>query len=572
MVASSKIGIIFISLIIILISSSSAKLITVGPKDCDYSSISIGIYHASPGDLVEVKSGTYRENIVIGKSVILRGVNTGLGKPIVDANYNESGITIEADGAVVDGFKIVNSTGRNFFDLWAGIKVLANDCILANNMLINNENGILIDESGNTTLKNNAAIENIYGIKLDNSRSCAVQDNDLTNNKFGVLLLSSGHNLVSGNIASGNKYGILLNSSENNVLRDNRMHNNSFNFGARGINDVDTSNLAEERPIYYLVRHFGEVLDSTSEASSVYCIDSNNMTIRDLRLERNLDGIFLDNCTGSSIYRCSLSNNSYGIYLKESRNVNVTSNKIENNIVGIEMISSHNNSVTNNTISKNKVDGIEMQYSEDNAIKYNRLNHNGNSTCLIRSNRSEIISNEIAENTNAGLLLFKSSHNNITGNDINNNQQAGISFDTSWFNVISNNDILGNDVGIGLIGGIHNSVTANNISMNQIGVLQEIYDDSLIDQNTKIGNNKDEESLLPPVSKWLFESINAIKIESELKGVEVWVEGNCIGYIEDEGIVYPGDPGDHTAILKKEGYPEIKKTFNIPRDKELHIP
>ena len=64
------------------------------------------INNANLGDVIEVCSGTYYENVVVNKPVILRGVDTGGGEPVVDASRMGSAITITADGVAVDGFVV----------------------------------------------------------------------------------------------------------------------------------------------------------------------------------------------------------------------------------------------------------------------------------------------------------------------------------------------------------------------------------------------------------------------------------------------------------------------------------
>jgi hypothetical protein len=61
------------------------------------------------------------------------------------------------------------------------------------------------------------------------------------------------------------------------------MSDNRNNFGVYGLfdNDIDTSNLVDGKPIYYLVSASGTVIDSSSNAGTVYCINCDNVTIKD---------------------------------------------------------------------------------------------------------------------------------------------------------------------------------------------------------------------------------------------------------------------------------------------------
>ena len=63
-----------------------------GSGGADYLSIQAAIDNASAGDTIEVRSGTYYENVNISIQLILQGVDTGAGKPVVDANTSGNAI------------------------------------------------------------------------------------------------------------------------------------------------------------------------------------------------------------------------------------------------------------------------------------------------------------------------------------------------------------------------------------------------------------------------------------------------------------------------------------------------
>ena len=112
---------------------------TVGPSGCDFTSIQAAINAANWGDTVEVHSGTYYENVrVVNKKLTLRGVDTGGGKPVVDAGGTGRAISLFEDGITVEGFYITNSSDR-----LAGIFVGAfSDINIKGNTVSNNWIGI----------------------------------------------------------------------------------------------------------------------------------------------------------------------------------------------------------------------------------------------------------------------------------------------------------------------------------------------------------------------------------------------------------------------------------------------
>jgi pectin methylesterase-like acyl-CoA thioesterase len=57
--------------------------ITVCPNGCDFSSIQAAIDNSNPGDIIQVYSGGYNEQVFINKDIILKGIDTGSGEPVV---------------------------------------------------------------------------------------------------------------------------------------------------------------------------------------------------------------------------------------------------------------------------------------------------------------------------------------------------------------------------------------------------------------------------------------------------------------------------------------------------------
>src|SRR5512137_2274246 len=99
--------------ILLLLSPSVAKT-RVCSQGCDYTNIQAALEAASPDGQIVVESGIYRESLIIGKSVLLRGLNTGQGKPVFAP---ENGMVIlAANGATLRGFEIsgpAKSNGSN---------------------------------------------------------------------------------------------------------------------------------------------------------------------------------------------------------------------------------------------------------------------------------------------------------------------------------------------------------------------------------------------------------------------------------------------------------------------------
>ena len=91
-------------------------------------------------------------------------------------------------------------------------------------------------------------------------------------------------------------------------------------------NQIDTSNLVDGRPIYYIIKASDTTYDSSSNAGTFYCISCVNVTIKNLNLNKNGKGIYFWNTSQSRIQNVNASNNNIGISLSSSSNNTLSGN------------------------------------------------------------------------------------------------------------------------------------------------------------------------------------------------------------------------------------------------------
>jgi len=259
---------------------------------------------------------------------------------------------IHSNHNIVEGNNITSNTEY-------GIKLTrhSDQNIVTENIITNNKNGIYVDffSVNNTISKNNVKLNTDYGIHLDYySDNCTIIDNTIVNNGKGLL----------------------INRCSNNLLRNNTMEDNSRNFEVQGtsINDIDTSNTVNGKPIYYWIGKSDMTVPNN--AGYVVLVKCENITIQDLILSNNLDGILListnnimitrnelKNC-GSGIHLWSnsdkisiiennITGNSYGIHLNEGKLNTIYGNNIENNSIGVYVVDSYANHIYHNNFINN---------------------------------------------------------------------------------------------------------------------------------------------------------------------------------------------------------------------------
>jgi len=249
-------------------------------KSKNYNGIQLAIDDADPGNIINVASGSYQENVDANKNnLILKGIDEGTGKPIVNAIGTESAIIISADGVTLENFNAHS-------DYYAGISVNSNNDIIRNNNVSNQRIGIILNSSYSIVEKN------------------IVNDNMDAKNS-GIIILGS-HNLIRNNSASNNTVGIYACSC--------LFHGNYY---AISINNTIEDNIASKNYVS------GIVLDNSSYNKVIHnTMDSNNLA-----------GIVLDHLSNNNeMKENNVSKNNFGILAGISDNNLIYHNNFVNNV------------------------------------------------------------------------------------------------------------------------------------------------------------------------------------------------------------------------------------------------
>jgi nitrous oxidase accessory protein len=193
---------IFFIVSFIICCSASAKTIHVGAKRL-YKNVTAGVAAAVNGDTVLVDKGHYKEkNLVIRESIVLKGINY----PVLDGEKKHEIISITADGAVIDGFRLIHSGISSMEDL----------------------SGIKIYDRRDVTIKNNILEDTFFGIYVQNGFNCTILNNKLTATSLqeqqsgnGIHCWKSENMRIIGNKITGHRDGIYFEFVKHSVIRHN---------------------------------------------------------------------------------------------------------------------------------------------------------------------------------------------------------------------------------------------------------------------------------------------------------------------------------------------------------------
>jgi parallel beta-helix repeat protein len=180
--------------------------------NCAFQTISAAITAAVSGDTITVAAGTYIENVNVNKSLTLTGASSAT-VTVTAASQTDSVFTVAANNVTISGFTARHTTMTGN-EGYAGIKFGSGvtGCNIHDNILINNQYGILLQDPENTTTpgnntftSNNASSNGVSGIEMQHSYGNTFTTNTTNSNgSYGFRLDGVSHNTFTTNTASSN--------------------------------------------------------------------------------------------------------------------------------------------------------------------------------------------------------------------------------------------------------------------------------------------------------------------------------------------------------------------------------
>jgi len=324
-------------------------------------------------------------------------------------------------------------------------------------------------------------------------------------NRTGRGLYINASKVVVSNFTILNcKYGVQLNEAGNTTLRNINMTNNTYNFFVDGtklshfINDIDNSSLVDGKRIYYLINKHDLVINSSTHPDLGYLglINCTNMSVQNLNLSGNGQGLLLAYTNSSTIKHVNASKHAYGIYLFDCSGSTITDNDIINNEYGVCSLYSSSINITGNGVAGNQ-SCIYLFNSSNSEIVSNSLTSLSYGVELRNSDNSNIVGNHITS-LDEGVYSDYSSGTNVTGNTITGTTTYGIELSWSNSSNVAGNTITGTTTccGIELMWSNSSNVAGNTLINNNHGIeLNHCFD------NTIAVNNATDNTL----GVWLFE-------------------------------------------------------------------
>lgn len=318
-------------------------------------SIQAAVDAASSGDTIFIYNGTYFENIVVDKSLILTGENRNI--TIINGDGSGDVVSINAGDCVISEFTVKN--GSNGIHLspphditrtltqnetWSGVKLINETIIVPEGLTLNIEPGTVIKFKHYRGYKEpwrrlsliifgtlnstgtpeepiwftSDAKDPINGdwsmIPLINSENSVIEHTIIEFGQQGLNLWNSSPKISNSIIRWHNWEGLYLESYSEPIVEYNRIYQNGYNgIAMEQFNDV-------------ILKHN---LVSKSGTNGIHIDASNAYLENNYVLENHANGISLDNHATAEIYANNIENNTAaGIGCGEGNNIAKISNNI----------------------------------------------------------------------------------------------------------------------------------------------------------------------------------------------------------------------------------------------------
>lgn len=501
---------------------------------------------------------------------------SGFGMVVTESSSNEI-LENNLSGDFVSGIDVVDSSRNN----------------LTGNYMTGGKLGISLRRSSKNNLIENVCrkIERA-GIYGDSARENYLANNLLSENGNGILLSGSVENLLSFNNASGNTYGISLRGSIDNVLRDNVLKANDFNLridadeaasaspkasGQDFFNqDIDDSNLADGKPVRYLVGKAN--LAVPSDCGFLGIVSCRNIKAANMSISNSSAGALVVNSTSCRIENSSFSFAEKGVFLLNCSNWIVGSCRAVSCQTGFLASGSSYGRFVNNFAVNCSEDGFSADSSLDLSwlecraeacakgldilgsrlcvVESCKMNQNGETgITLTNSHKCELSSNDLFSN-DKGIALVGSNSCVLSGNNVSMNRRDGISLEQLSDGEVENNIARGNVQGIFVLSSKRVAIEGNNMTDNShYGLRMSSARSCNVTENSIIKNQIAGANLVDCTSNFLYHNIfvdNGLQNAAD-NGDNQWDAGPKQGgnYWSDHRVT--GNPGNEPRQIPSNG-------------------
>lgn len=314
--------------VVAFVSAGQASTLVVGPA-AEFQSIQDAVNQAQSGDVIEVRAGTYNENLLIDKQLSVVGID----RPVVLGKGSGSVVIVIADSCIFRGFRVEHS-GNDLQGEDSGILLKSNNNRIEQNELTDVLYGIYFYRSRANVIRGNTirgrqeleSGERGAGLHLWDSPDNVIEDNTISHMRDGMYIQSCNGNQVRRNHVTDLRYGLHYMFSDRNVFEDNFFANN-----VAGAAIMYSNNIEFRRNAFVHNRGFSSFGILFQECNNL--IAENNFIID------NATGIFSEALRKSRFQHNVIAQNDVALQMFSNSDENVfTENNFVDNLTTLQLV------------------------------------------------------------------------------------------------------------------------------------------------------------------------------------------------------------------------------------------
>jgi parallel beta-helix repeat protein len=556
-----------------------------GSEEHPFQNIQDAVNIASNEDIIIVYSGDYEENLVLKKTLTIKGEEkASQGFPTVKSKkWGKDVIKIEENNCQLENFNIEDDVTISSDNNTIKNCVIHSVCYC---LFLSSSNNNVISKneiSGETPVNLVSSCNNVFSENYIHGGSAyiiEIEDNSNENYFYkntiaaggqtgvGLVSNSASNKFEENTISAKHGDGLELSSSPNTIVINNDFNNCGLKITGVSLEYWTThlieGNTINKKSMMYRVNQNGFSL--SGNFGQIIIANCHEATIENIIISSIDTGMQIGFCSNLKIQKNRIYSSSYdGIYITESSDIKILENTLSDNYNGICLENSNKCNITKNILNNNEI-GIYLKLSNLNEISGNKAFEGMHGVALEYSDDNEIFENDVSFCSDSCLFLLYSRKNIVKKNSFYNSDGNGISllgfFGPTSYNEIKYNRITNNYVGIGFGSyTAENTISNNNIASNKMGIYIHWESNS----NNRIFYNN-----------FINNEINGY-IESKSKLSNYWDDGEGKGnYWDDYEKRYP-DANKINGIWdipytvgegnkNKDNYPVVNR-FNLAKGK-----
>ena len=201
------------------------------------------------------------------------------------------------------------------------------------------------------------------GIVSYGGQDGTIRSNTVSGGSSALIVDSAVNPEVRNNRLTDSRFGLRLLDADRALLRNNRMADNKYDLDVTGSydHDIDRSNRVDGAPVLYLDGADDCLVEGPTEYGYIGIVNAENVTVRDVTLSNQGNGLHLSNVDGALVENVTLANNYEGMRVQASDDVTVRDVEAHNNTVGVYTRDGQRVRVTDSNLRDNRIGVVSFR-------------------------------------------------------------------------------------------------------------------------------------------------------------------------------------------------------------------